>query len=114
MTKRLSKAQAEIQKNRAAIFTPRVLTVAEDAGPCSALPDPLSVYPRARLLSKAEIRTLRAIAQAGDYRKAALALDRAVKTIENHLVNIHWKLSEPSTVRCVLIAERCGLLFGVE
>lgn len=65
-------------------------------------------------LTKTQTQVLRAIAQTGDYKTAAATLGCAVKTIENHLVRIHKALGEPSTVRCVLLAERGGLLRGVQ
>lgn len=68
------------------------------------------VIPRLKGLTLTQ--ALRAIAQTGDY-KAAAVLGCAVKTIENHLVRIHKRLDEPSTLRCVLLAERGGLLKGV-
>ncbi|MGQ0595796.1 helix-turn-helix transcriptional regulator [Aquabacterium sp.] len=64
-------------------------------------------------LTKTERAVLCAVAQTGDYKSAATLLDCAVKTIENHVVRIHRKMGEPSTVRCVLLAERGGLLKGV-
>lgn len=64
-------------------------------------------------LTPTQREVLRAIAQTGDYKSAAASLNCAVKTIENHLVRIHKLLGEPSTVRCILLAERGGLLKGV-
>lgn len=61
-------------------------------------------------LTPTQTQVLRAIAQTGDYKAAAAVLGCAVKTIENHLVRIHKRLDEPSTLRCVLLAERGGLL----
>ena len=71
------------------------------------------VTPRLKELTPTQTQVLRAIAQTGDYKSAAALLNCAVKTIENHLVRIHKLLGEPSTVRCILLAERGGLLKGV-
>jgi len=71
------------------------------------------VPPSLKLLTKTQTQVLRAIAQTGDYKSAAASLNCAVKTVENHLVRIHKLLGEPSTVRCILLAERGGLLKGV-
>lgn len=68
---------------------------------------------RLRTLSKAEIFVLRAIALTGSHKSAAAELGSAQKTVENHLVRVHKKLHEGSTVRCVLLAERAGLLKGI-
>ena len=71
------------------------------------------VPPKLTELTPTQTQVLRAIAQTGDYKSAAASLSCAVKTIENHLVRIHKLLGEPSTVRCILLAERGGLLKGV-
>lgn len=71
------------------------------------------VTPNLTVLTATQTQVLRAIAQTGDYKSAAALLNCAVKTIENHLVRIHKLLGEPSTVRCILLAERGGLLKGV-
>lgn len=71
------------------------------------------VTPSLTGLTPTQREVLRAIAQTGDYKSAAASLNCAVKTVENHLVRIHKLLGEPSTVRCILLAERGGLLKGV-
>lgn len=71
------------------------------------------VSPNLTVLTATQTQVLRAIAQTGDYKSAAALLNCAVKTVENHLVRIHKLLGEPSTVRCILLAERGGLLEGV-
>lgn len=71
------------------------------------------VTPKLAELTPTQTQVLRAIAQTGDHKAAAAVLGCAVKTIENHLVRIHKRLDEPSTLRCVLLAERGGLLKGV-
>jgi len=70
------------------------------------------VTPNLTVLTATQTQVLRAIAQTGDYKSAAALLNCAVKTVENHLVRIHKLLGEPSTVRCILRAERGGLLKG--
>lgn len=71
------------------------------------------VTPKLTELTPTQTQVLRAIAQEGDYKAAAEVLGCAVKTVENHLVRIHKRLDEPSTLRCILLAERGGLLKGV-
>lgn len=70
------------------------------------------VTPDLKELTKTEKQVIRALARGGDNKSAAMLLDRSVKTIENTLVAIHRKTGL-STLRCVLLAERQGLLEGV-
>lgn len=113
----MSKQQTRIKrlKHQVAVLFPPPWPVADTPAlpPPGEEPPGLLQYPCVRSLTAAQIRVLRAVAQTGDYAQAALVLECAIKTIENHLVRIHKCLDEPSTLRCVLIAERCGLLRGI-
>lgn len=67
--------------------------------------------PNLKELTKTEKQVIRALARGGDNKSAAALLDRSVKTVENTLVAIHRKTGL-STLHCVLLAERQGLLEG--
>lgn len=65
-------------------------------------------------LDERELKVLRALAAGGGAAAAALILFRSVKTVEHYVSKVHKKMGTSSTVRCVLLAERAGLLEGVQ
>jgi DNA-binding NarL/FixJ family response regulator len=61
-----------------------------------------------------DIKVLRALAECGGANAAADTLCRSIKTVQYYVTRIHKKMGTTSTLRCILLAERAGLLEGIQ